>query len=130
VRVSTVSGSAGNTENVVFLFDSKQAKFRHNRYYDLPNVELDRKHQFIKSWWYAGVVHCQDKRKYRITGDSLTFNTGVSYCPNEQRQGETGTLEFYKLTDGKKTTIRKTTGDADKLMSTFVKALWDASDEF
>lgn len=130
MRISTASGAAGNTENIVFLFDSKQAKFRHNCYYDLPNVELNRQHQFIKSWWYAGVVHCQDKRKYRITGDSLTFDTGVSYCPNEKRQGETGTLEFYKLTGGRRSTSRKTTGDADKLMGIFIKALWDASDEF
>jgi hypothetical protein len=130
VRISTISGSAGNTENVVFLFDSKQGRFRHNRYYDLPNVELDKQHKFIKSWWYAGVVHCQEKWRYRITGDSLTFEAGVSYCPNQKDLGNTGKLEFYKLVKKRKVTTKKYAGDAEKLMDTFIQALWDASNDF
>lgn len=129
VRVSCLSGSAGNTENRVFLFDNNTKSFYHNKYYDLPNVEYDAKNKFIKSWWFAGVVHCQEKWKYKITGDSLTFDLGVSYCPDEKTQGETGTIEFYKKVGDKEVITNKLTGISDTIWNIFEQSLWNTSDE-
>ncbi len=127
VRISTISGSAGNTENVVFLFDSRQARFRHNDYYDLPNVELDRQHQFIKSWWYSGVVHCQDKWKYQITRDSLTLDSETTYCPDEHIPVRRATLTVATYKNGRKVNTEEHAGKPDKLWRTFTHSLWDSS---
>jgi hypothetical protein len=127
--VSCISGAAGNTENRVFLFDPKARSFKHNKYYDLPNVEYDSKNNFIKSWWFAGVVHCQEKWKYKITGDSLTFDLGVSYCPDEKTQGETGTIAFFKKIGDKEITTKKMSGKSDKLWSIFEESFWNTSND-
>jgi hypothetical protein len=129
IRVSCISGAAGNTENKVFLFEPKTNSFKHNKYYDLPNIEYDSKNNFIKSWWFAGIDHCQEKCKYKITEDSLTFDLGISYCPNEQNKGKTGTIEFFKQIGNKKITTKKISGKSDKLWIIFEQSFWDTSNK-
>ena len=92
-------------------------------------MALDERRKFIKSWWYAGVVQGQDKWKYEITGDSLTFREGVSYCPSQRNAGKTGKLKFYTWVNKRRVTTKTYRGDAGKLLAAFSKALWDASGE-
>jgi hypothetical protein len=127
VRVSCFSGMAANTENRVFLFDPKTSSFKHNEYYDLPNVEYDSTNNFIKSWWFAGADHCQEKLKYSITGDSLTFDLGVSYCPDEKTQG--ATITFFKRIGANDITTKEISGKSDTLWSLFEQSFWDTSNE-
>ena len=129
IRVSSISGAAGNLENRVFLFENKTNSFRHNEYYDLPNIEYDSKNNFIKSWWFSGVVHCQEKWKYKITGDSLTFDLGASYCPDEETQGETATIDFFKKAGDQKIITKRLSGKSDNLWGIFEQAFWDTSIE-
>jgi hypothetical protein len=129
IRVSCISGVAANTENSVFLFDRGTNSFKHNAYYDLPNVEYDAENHFVKSWWFSGYTNCQEKGKYIITGDSLTFDLGVSYCPDEKTHGKTGTLKFFKKNGQKEITIKKVNGKSNKIWSLFTQSLWDTDNK-
>jgi hypothetical protein len=126
--VYSPSGSAGNLQNAVFLFDPGKKKFWHNEEYDLENVQYDKEHKFIRSWRYAGVTHCQTKEKYISKGGHVVFESGLTYCPNEETLGETGTLEFYKRKGEKRKVTKTKTGKAEELYKIFDKTFWNSEE--
>lgn len=129
VKVSCLNGMAGNTENRVFMFDTSTKTFKLNDFYSLPNIKYNKEGKFIQSSWFSGAVHCQDKKKYDVTGNSLTFNMGVTFCPNEDDEGKTGTLELYKLVNGKRVTVKSESGESGKLWSEFDRTFWNSEND-
>lgn len=126
VKVSSFNGAAGNTENRIFIYNTVSQTFKLNEFYSLPNVKYNRKGKFIQSSWFSGVVHCQEKYKYNIVGDSLAFDMGVTFCPNDEDEGKTGTLEFYKMVNNKRVTIKKETGLSNNLWGKFDHTFWNS----
>jgi hypothetical protein len=122
--------SAANTTNKVFLFDNASKSFAHNKHYDLVNVDYDEKQRFVRSSWFAGIVHCQEKQKYKIVGDSLAFDLGISYCPNLETGNKIATVKFYKKIGNSKVTTKETSGEANKLWRLFQKSLWDTENSY
>jgi len=125
IKVACLSGSAGNSESTIFLYDIAAGSFKHNKFYDLPNVAYDKKGKFIRSSWYAGAMHCQSKYKYRITGDSLTFDKGVSFCPNHDDMKKGIFIEYTQKGDDR-IVIDSINGNPDKLWNRFEKSFWDS----
>ncbi len=125
VRVACLSGSAGNSENTVFLYDKASGVFKHNKFYDLPNLAFDKKGKFIRSSWYAGAVHCQSKFKYKITGDSLIFDKGMSFCPDYDDIKKATFIEYTRK-GGERIVIDSIKGKAGKLWTKFEKGFWDS----
>ena len=126
VKVSSFNGAAGNTENRIFLYNTDSGMFKLNEFYSLPNVKYNKKYKFIQSSWLSGVVHCQEKYKYSIMGDSLAFDMGVAICPNKDGRGKTGTLEYFKMIRGKRITIENKKGKLGKLWSEFENVFWNS----
>ncbi len=124
-------GSAGNTVNFVFLFDDRRNEFVHNQYYDLGNVRYISKSKLVGSSWFAGILHSQEKMTYKITGDSLTFNEGVTLFALETMAPDDtiGTLEFYKMKGEKRIVTKRIHADIDKLWDVFDKTYWDGEME-
>jgi hypothetical protein len=125
IAVSCISGSAANTLNKVFLFDNSSGMFMRNEHYDLVNVDYDVAQKFVISSSLAGIVHCQEKQRYKITGDSLTLDLGISCCPNNQTNGNILTIRFYKRVGSNEVTTKKITGKATELWPLFEKSLWN-----
>jgi hypothetical protein len=125
IIISCLSGSAGNTEDTVFIYDKKTEMFKHNESFDLTNVAYDKKGKFVRSSWYTSAVHCQTKMKYFIKGDSLAFGFGVSFCPDDI-DGSTGTLTHFKMRDNKRVAIDSLTGKSGKLWRKFEKEFWNS----
>lgn len=129
VITQNVTGMGGNWENVVLLFNPNTNELKHNHYYDLPNIKYDKDKKIIESAWWAGVVHCQEKMTYKISGDSLIFSSGVMFCPDGNVDGETAGIEFYKIEGEKRIVTKRIKGNSEKLWVVFHKSLWDSSDE-
>lgn len=125
-----VTGIGGNAENISLLYYPESHKFRHNKNFDLPNISYDRQSKLIRSAWFSGVVHPQDKMTYMSVGDSVLFKEGVTYEPIEATQGAAATVEFYKMRGDNRVVIRKLKGDSEKMFGVFSKALWDTSDSY
>ena len=126
VKLCSFNGAAGNTENRIFLYDPSSGIFKLNEFYSLPNIKYNEKGKFIQSSWFSGAVHCQEKYKYIITGDSLIFDMGATFCPNEADGGTTGTLEYYKKINGRRITIENRKGKSGRLCSKFENAFWNS----
>lgn len=126
IKVCSLNGTAGNTENRIFLYDPSSGIFKLNESYSLPNIKYNKKGKFIQSSWFSGAVHCQEKYKYTITGDSLAFDIGATFCPNEDDEGKTSTLEYYKMVNGKRIIIEIKKGKSGRLWRTFEKTLWNS----
>jgi len=125
VIISSLIGSAGNADNTVFLYDRKTGLFKHNYYYDLTNIKYHKKGNFISASWFGGVVHCQDKHRYVITGDSLTLIESVTFCPDSI--GKTGTITFFKLKNNIKTVTKSQSGEASIIWGVFENAYWNSA---
>ncbi len=125
VVVAGFEGPAANTKNIVFLYHATEHKFIHNEYYDLPNVEYDSIGNFVRSSWYAGVIFPQEKMKYRIIGDSLVFEQGVRYIPDEYFASKTATIEYYTYKGEKEVILRRKKDKKEKLWKEFTKAFWN-----
>ena len=123
------TGMGGNGENVCLLYNPKTKLFYHNKYYDLPNIGYNPKNHLVTSPWWSGVRHCQEKKAYKITGDSLTFYMGVYICGEEAYEGKPG-LYYYKIENGKQVIIKKRKGNYNILWTKFEKALWNSKNEF
>lgn len=130
IRIRSYSNSGGNFDNLVFLFNAKSKTFKHNPDYDLPNITYDSTGKFIKSFWFNGVLHCQDKKKYRISGNHLIMEGGVTYCPNREDEGETATIEYYYMKGDKEIVTKKLEGTSEKMWKRFETALWDSKKEW
>jgi hypothetical protein len=126
--VYSPAGSAGNLENVVFLFNPSTGSFQHNSDYDLPNVQYDRENKWIRSWWYGGATHCQTKEKYNMKGEHVVFDSGITYCPNDSTLGETGIIEYYKMNGEKKVITKTIPGKYDQLYKIFDSAFWNSKE--
>jgi len=124
-----VTGSGGNSENICLLYYPATKQFKHNKHFDLPNVHYDKKSNLVFSSWWSGVTNPQEKMAYKISGDSLMFKEGVSYQPDDNSQGKTGTVEFYKIYDNKRVSHKRIKGLAENTYEIFTKSLWDTSDE-
>lgn len=124
-----VTAAGANSQNVVLLFYPSSRQFEHNKYYDLPNIIYNKQKKKVFAAWWASAVHGQEKWSYRITGDSLTFENGVSYSPDEKSQGDIGTVVYYKMQGDQRIAIKKITGKASKTWDIFAKALWDTRDK-
>jgi hypothetical protein len=125
-----VTGIGGNAENVSLLYYPATHKFKHNEYFDLPNISYDRKSSLIRSAWFSGVVHGQDKMTYTPVGDSVLFKEGVTYEPIEATKGATAIVEFYKMQGNNRLVIKKLKGNSEKMFNVFSKALWDTSNDY
>jgi hypothetical protein len=126
--VYSPSGSAGNLQNQVYLFHPSKRKFIHNPEYDLENVQYDTENHFLRSWRYAGVVHCQTKEKYVIKGEHVVFEGGITYCPDDETMGETGKLEYYTQKGDEKVVTKTVAGKFDKLYKIFDATFWDSKE--
>jgi len=126
IRLRSYSNSGGNFDNLVFLYKPESKNFKHNADYDVPNITYDEKGGFIKTYWFSGVVHCQDKKRYRISGDHLLMDGGITYCPNPDDEGETATIEYYQLNGNKKKITKKESGKGEDMWKIFETALWDS----
>lgn len=124
-----ITGTGGNSENVVLLYDIKTGAFVHNQSYDLPNIKFDTKSRLIYSAWWASANNPQDKMVYKFSADSLTLDKGVTYLPDEQTKGKNGTVEFYIERNNRRIVTNKTTGKADKIFQIFSKAYSDTTNE-
>lgn len=123
------TGAGGNEENVVLLYTPETRRFRHNKTFDLPNIQYDKGKGRVYSAWWASVNHPQTKRIYKITGDSLALFKEVSYTPDEQT-GHTAVVEFYFIEVGcTRFTYRTNLGNSDQMLRIFNKAFWDTSDQ-
>ena len=129
LKISSLNGMADNTENRVFMFDTSTKTFKLNDFYSLTNIKYNKDGKFIQSSWFSGAVHCQDKKKYDVKGNSLTFNMGITFCPNEDDGGKTGTLELYKLVSGKRVTVKSESGESGKLWSEFDSIFWNSEND-
>jgi len=120
-----VTGSGGNSENYVFLFDNSKKLFIHNQNYDLSNIKYDSITNLIETSWYSSVVNCQTKETYIISGDSLIFNKGIEFCPpNSIKNNKQSTIEFYKMKGNKRITTKRIIGDSKKLWPKFNETFW------
>ena len=124
-----VTSAGCNAENVSLIFDPALKKFKRNRHFDMPNISYDTVSNLVRSAWWGGVTQEQNKRTYTVSGDNLIFKDGVTYEPDEKINGGLGTIEFYKLENGKRVIIKKTTGNSRKTGAIFTAALWDTSDQ-
>ena len=120
--------SPQNTENMVFIFNKKTRQFYHNEQFDLENISYDPKNKFVKSYHYSGIVDCQYKMRYRVVGENLKFDLGVTACPDDHFFGEKASiLRYYTMKNGKEITIKSIKGSGKKIGKLFRKALWDSS---
>jgi len=118
-----VTGSGGNEEDKVLIFDRKKMKFVYDGSWDLPNIKYDRKKNIIESAWYGGCWNCGSQKEiYRVKGDSLIFMKGVSYSFADTI---TGTLEYYKYEGGKQVTVSSHKGDLGDIQNSFEHALFE-----
>lgn len=124
IQVASYSGSAHNTNNVVFLYNPAKSIFEHNYYYNLTNISYDRKGKFIRSSWSGGVVHPQTKTKYLITGDSLTLNSFVKYYPGENENNNASFVRYYQV-DGELLSD-SISGKQARIWKKFERALWNS----
>jgi hypothetical protein len=117
-----------NTENMVFIFNKKTRQFYHNEQFDLENISYDPKNKFVKSYHYSGIVDCQYKMRYRVVGENLKFDLGVTACPDDHLFGEKASiLRYNTIKNGKEITIKSIKGSGKKIGKLFRKALWDSS---
>jgi hypothetical protein len=137
IKVTTnVTGSGGNEENVVLLFDKTKKQFSHNDWWDLPNIKYDKKKKLIESSWWAGNPSSSSSKEiYRIQKDSLSLIEGVSYGPQDEKaaediSGNRELLEYFTIRNGKRVTIKSIKGSAYKLQDVFEQTFWDSSDEY
>ncbi len=130
VMTYNITGIGGNAENVSLLYYSATREFKHNEYFDLPNISYDPKSKLVRAPWWSGSVHPQDKMTYSLVGDSVALKEGVVYTPTESTQGATATVEFYSMQGTHRIVSKKVKGNADRLYKIFEKALWDSEDEF
>ncbi len=120
--------SPQNTENMVFLFNKKTRQFYHNKEFDLVNIAYDQKNKFVISHEYGGMYACSTKVRYRVVGENLKFDLGVSACANDNNLGEKASiLRYYTMKNGKEITIKSIKGPGKKIGKLFRKALWDSS---
>ncbi len=125
-----IAAAGGNGQNVCLLYNPKAKKFMHNEYYDLPNIKYDKQSNLVLSAWWGGVRHCQEKMSFKITGDSLTFNLGVVYCPDENNEGESEGVYFYEMKNGKRIIKNRIKGSPEKTWKIFEEAIWNSKDDF
>jgi hypothetical protein len=123
----SVTAAGNNSENLVFIFNPKTSKFRHNKYYDLPNIQFDKSKGIIHSAWWASAALGQNKETYKITGDSLNFDQGISYSPKGKPHSDIASIEFYTLKGDSTIVNKRITGNSKRLWKMFEKALWDTS---
>lgn len=128
IIISSMSGSAGNTDDTVFIYDKKPEIFNHKECYDLTNVTYDKKGKFIRSSWYSGAVNCQTKMKYIIKDDCPEFALGVYFCP-DQEYGKTGTLYHFKIVDGQRVNVDSITGKSGRLWRKFKNEFWNSKND-
>ena len=113
---------------MVFIFNKKTRQFHHNEQFDLENISYDPKNKFVKSYHYSGIVDCQYKMRYRVVGENLKFDLGVTACPDDHLFGEKASiLRYYTMKNGKEITIKSIKGSGKKIGKLFRKALWDSS---
>jgi len=122
--LSSATGNAHNNDNTVFIFNAKNNLYEHNRFYDLPNVRYNNNGKFVQSVWY-GPIGCKWKEKYSIVADSLSLEMGISICHDNNKKSKT--LEYYKIINNKKVSVKKITGSASKLWPIFNLALWNST---
>ncbi len=115
------TGSGGNSEIFSLIFQPLKNLFSHNEFFDLPNIKYDKKRKLILSSWWSGVSHPQDKMTYKISGDSLTFNEGITFEPDESTNGMTSKIEVYKMNQNDRKIVKTINGESDKLFEIFTK---------
>ncbi len=118
----------GNIDNMVFIFNKKTRQFYHNKQFDLENISYDPKSKFVRSHEYGGMYSCSTKMRYRVVGEKLKFDLGVSACADDHLFGEKKSiLRYYTIKNGKEITIKSIKGPSKKIGKLFRKALWDSS---
>lgn len=125
-----VASAGGNGINLCLLFDPKLKIFRHNPYFDLPNIEYDKAQNLVLSAWWGGVTHCQEKMSYKIVGDSLEFYNGVIFCPKNNVDNEEAGVQFYTMKNGKRIVTKTIKGDASRTWQIFEKSIFNSKDDF
>lgn len=119
--------AGGNEENMCLLYDPVKQLFLHNPYFDLPNIKYDAKTNLVLSAWWAGVVHCQEKNTYKISGDSLKPFKTVLYCPDNSLEQKTPASLIYFGEKGKAFgKIKEINGPQDSLWQIFSHEIWDS----
>jgi len=125
IIISSISGAAGNTEDIVFIYDKTSGMFKHNKSYDLTNISYDKEGKFVRSSWFAGVVHCQTKMKYRISGNDLILDFGIFFCPDEN-DGKTATITYFNMKNNKRFIVDSLSGNSEQLWLKFEREIWNS----
>ena len=121
-----MTGAGGNSENICFIYLPTIKIFKHNKFYDLPNIHFEKSTNLVCSAWFSGPAHCQSKETYKIADDSLVFNLGIEYCPYENEKTPIQTIEYYIIKNGKYFTLKKIKSKHDNLYNTFATTFWDS----
>lgn len=124
VFIYNITGAGGNVQNHCMLYRPSSGLFEHDKHFDLPNILYDPKKNLVFSSWWGSANHPQEKMSYKIAGDSLVFEEGVTYLPDETSQGERGTVEFYRMKNEERIVLKKVSGNSDRTFAVFEKALW------
>lgn len=122
IRVSFLEGVAGNRNSMVLLYEGAAHRLRFNPAYSLYNVDFDALTRRVVAGFFSGTVHCQEKQAYRIDDDSLVFEAGAEYCPDDKFQRATLTI-FSK----DRRVISSTKGRVPVIWQRFERAVWDSS---
>lgn len=122
-----ISGAGGNYENVCFIYYPQSKTFKHNSFYDLPNIHYEKSRKYICSAWFkGGGLSCAGKEIYEISGDSLVLTQGIIFCPDENEKSNNATLEYYVLKNRKEKIIKKIENKYDKLYYIFDTTYWNS----
>lgn len=119
----SLTAGGNNSENLVFKFNPETRLFNHNKYYDLANIQFNKATRIIRSAWYASAAHAQNKETYKITGDSLTFDQGISYLLNAKTNGKIATMEFYSIKGDSTIVNRRIIESSKRLWKKFENSL-------
>lgn len=117
-----ITGSGGNSEVEVFLFDVTNEKFVYNSTFSLPNIKVDGKTRMLFSAWWSAGGRPHTKKAFKVLGDSLNFLGSVVYFPEEDK------VIFFEKVNGLLVETRIIQGD--KSWKIFNESFWDTSEEF
>ena len=109
----SVTAAGNNSENLIFIFN--------------PNIQFDKFKGIIHSAWWASAAHGQNQETYKITGDSLTFDQGISYCLKKEVHDNIATIDFYTIKGDSSIVNKRITGNSKRLWKLFEKAFWDTN---
>lgn len=116
-----ITGSGGNSEVEVFLFDVNNKKFVYNSNFSLPNIKVDGKARMLFSAWWSAGGRPHTKKAFKVSGDSLIFFGSATYYPEKDE------VVFFEEIDGLE--VETITIRGEKSWKLFNRSFWDTSND-